>query len=126
MARCIRLYHGTTGAGIVAPAALLTQAVPALVSLAQFILETGYGKSELAQNANNCFGMKKSLSRNTWGGSSWDGTSIYKKETQEYENGVYVTATADFCKYPSVEKSIADHSAYLLERRTETRCVMMA
>ena len=27
------------------------------VSLAQFILESGYGKSELAQNANNVFGM---------------------------------------------------------------------
>lgn len=33
---------------------------------------------------------------------------------QEYENGQYVTITADFRKYPSVEKSIADHSAYLL------------
>ena len=30
----------------------------ASVSMAQFILESGYGKSELAQNANNCFGMK--------------------------------------------------------------------
>ncbi len=30
----------------------------ASVSLAQFILESGYGKSELAQNANNIFGMK--------------------------------------------------------------------
>lgn len=86
----------------------------ASVSLAQFILESGYGKSELAQNANNCFGMKKSLSGNTWGGSAWDGTSIYTKKTQEYENGAYVTVTADFRKYPSVEKSIADHSAYLL------------
>ena len=45
----------------------------ASVSLAQFILESGYGKSELAQNANNIFGMKCSLSGNTWSGSSWDG-----------------------------------------------------
>ena len=86
----------------------------ASVSLAQFILESGYGKSELAQNANNCFGMKKSLSGNTWSGSTWDGNSVYTKKTQEYENGQYVTITADFRKYPSVEKSIADHSAYLL------------
>ncbi len=86
----------------------------ASVSLAQFILESGYGKSELAQNANNCFGMKKSLSGNTWGGSAWEGKSIYTKKTQEYENGAYVTVSADFRKYPSVEKSIADHSAYLL------------
>lgn len=88
--------------------------VLACVSLAQFILESGYGKSELAQGANNCFGMKKSLSGNTWGNSSWDGKSIYTKKTQEEENGKLITVTADFRKYPSVEDSIADHSAYLL------------
>lgn len=86
----------------------------ASVSLAQFILESGYGKSELAQNANNCFGMKKSLSGNTWSGSSWDGKSIYTKKTQEEENGKMITITADFRKYAKVEDSIADHSAYLL------------
>lgn len=88
--------------------------VLACVSLAQFVLESGYGKSELAQGANNCFGMKKSLSGNTWGNSSWDGKSIYTKKTQEEENGKMITVTADFRKYPSVEDSIADHSAYLL------------
>ena len=87
----------------------------ASVSLAQFILESGYGKSELAQNANNCFGMKKSLSGNTWGNSTWDGVSIYTKKTQEQNpDGSYETITADFRKYPCVEDSIADHSAYLL------------
>ncbi len=87
----------------------------ASVSMAQFILESGYGKSELAQNANNCFGMKKSLSGNTWSGSSWDGKSIYTKKTQEQNNdGSYETITADFRKYSSVAESIADHSAYLL------------
>ncbi len=92
-----------------------TSGVLASVSAAQFILESGYGKSELAQNANNCFGMKKSLSGNTWSGSTWDGTSIYTKKTQEQnKDGSYETITADFRKYPSVEKSVADHSAYLL------------
>ena len=87
----------------------------ASVSLAQFILESGYGKSELAQNANNCFGMKKSLSGNTWSGSTWDGKSIYTKKTGEQNpDGSYVTITADFRKYACVEDSIADHSAYLL------------
>lgn len=86
----------------------------ASVSLAQFILESGYGKSELAQNANNCFGMKKSLSGNTWSGSAWDGKSLYTKKTQEEENGQLITITADFRKYAKVEDSIADHSAYLL------------
>ena len=83
--------------------------------MAQFILESGYGKSELAQGANNCFGMKKSLSGNTWGGSTWDGSSVYTKKTQEQNaDGSYVTITADFRRYSCVEDSIADHSAYLL------------
>ena len=87
----------------------------ASVSAAQFILESGYGKSELGQNANNMFGMKKSLSGNTWSGSTWDGISVYTKKTQEQNaDGSYETITADFRKYPCVEDSVADHSAYLL------------
>lgn len=87
----------------------------ASVSLAQFILESGYGKSELAQAANNVFGMKCSLSGNTWSGSSWDGKSKYTKKTQEQNaDGSMVTITADFRKYSCVEDSIADHSAYLV------------
>ena len=87
----------------------------ASVSLAQFILESGYGKSELAQNANNIFGMKCSLSGNAWNGSSWDGKSKYTKKTQEqHTDGSYKTITADFRKYSCIEDSIADHSAYLL------------
>lgn len=87
----------------------------ASVSMAQFILESGYGLSELAQKANNCFGMKKSLSGNTWSGSTWDGKSVYTKQTQEDDGtGKHYTITADFRKYPCVEDSINDHSAYLL------------
>ena len=87
----------------------------ASISAAQFILESGYGKSELAQGANNCCGMKKSLSGNTWSGSTWDGKSVYTKKTkEEYTPGVLTEITADFRKYPKVEDSIADHSAYLL------------
>lgn len=87
----------------------------ASISAAQFILESGYGKSELGQNANNMFGMKKSLSGNTWTGSTWDGTSVYTKKTQEQNaDSSYETITADFRKYSCVEDSVADHSSYLL------------
>ena len=87
--------------------------VLASVSLAQFILESGYGKSELAQEANNCFGMKKSLSGNTWSGSVWDGESTYTKKTKEQRSWGTETVTAEFRRYGCVEDSIADHSAYL-------------
>lgn len=101
--------------GPLATADMKSSGILASVTMAQFILESGYGKSELAQNANNCFGMKKSLSGNTWSGSAWDGTSVYTKETQEQNSdGSYTTVTADFRKYGCVEDSIADHSAYLL------------
>ena len=92
-----------------------TSGILACVSMAQFILESGYGTSELAQQANNCFGMKTSLSGNSWSGSSWDGKSVYTKKTQEQNAvGTMVTITADFRKYACVEDSIVDHAAYLL------------
>ncbi len=88
--------------------------VLACISMAQFLLESAYGQSELALKANNCFGMKQSLSGNTWKGSSWNGTSVYaKKTTEEDDNGNLYTIIANFRKYSCIEDSIADHSAYL-------------
>ncbi len=53
----------------------------ASVSMAQFILESGYGKSELAQNANNVFGMKCSLSRQHMERLAfWDGKSKHQAD----------------------------------------------
>ena len=87
----------------------------ACITMAQFILESGYGRvSEAAKYANNCFGMKSSLSNNSWSGSTWDGKSVYKMETQEWKNGNYITIIDTFRKYPCIEDSIGDHSAYLL------------
>lgn len=87
----------------------------ASVSLAKFVLESGYGKTELAQQANNCFGMKCVLSNNEWPGSSWDGVTKYRKKTAEQDaNGNQYYIDADFRKYPCIVDSIDDHSAYLL------------
>lgn len=87
----------------------------ACISLAQFIQESDYGHSELAVNANNFFGMKTSLSGNTWPNSKWDGSSKYTKDTKEQNpDGTIYTVSADFRKYVRLEDSIADHSAYLL------------
>lgn len=89
--------------------------VLASLSMAQFILESGAGTSELALNANNVFGMKVNLSGNTWEGSHWDGESKYRKRTGEQRpNGSRYGVTADFRKYSCLEECIADHSAYLV------------
>ena len=86
----------------------------ACITIAQAILESGWGKSELAVNANNLFGMKKSLSGNTWRGSSWDGKSVYSKQTKEVYASGPATVQADFRAYGSWEASVNDHSAYLI------------
>lgn len=92
-----------------------TSGILACVTAAQAILESGYGKTDLAQAANNLFGMKCILSGNTWPDTTWDGKSKYTKQTQEQTlAGKPYYVTADFRKYPNVEDSIADHSAYLL------------
>lgn len=91
--------------------------VLASVTMAQAILESGWGKSNLASSANNMFGMKTSLSGNTWGGSAWDGCSFVTILTGEEYNGKHVTIQATFRKYKSVAQSVADHSAYLVNAK---------
>lgn len=101
--------------GPLAQADMAKSGVLASVTTAQAILESGHGSTELARNANNFFGMKCSLSGNTWPGSTWDGVSKYRKQTGEEDaNGNAYTITADFRKYASAADSVADHSAYLL------------
>lgn len=87
----------------------------ASVGLAQFCLESGYGTTDLAQNANNLHGMKCSLSGNTWAGSTWDGKSKYNKKTAEQDaSGHQYYIYADFRKYPSCKESIYDRAAYFI------------
>lgn len=84
------------------------------VTAAQMILESGYVSTDLALNAANCFGMKASLSGNTWK-TVWDGKSTYTKQTAEQTTaGKVYYVTAAFRKYPCIEDSIKDHSLYLL------------
>ncbi len=84
------------------------------VTAAQWVLESGYCTTDLAVHANNCFGMKTSLSGNTWA-SVWDGKSTYTKKTAEQTKaGEEYYVTAAFRKYPCIEDSIRDHSKYLL------------
>ncbi len=88
--------------------------VLASVTLAQAINESGWGTTTLAQQGNNIFGMKISLSGNKWAGSVWDGRSYVTIKTREEYGGKKVWIKAKFRKYNSVSDSIADHSAYLV------------
>ena len=92
-----------------------TSGILACISLAQGILESGYGQTDLAQKGNNLHGMKTVLSGNTWPGTTWDGSSKYTKESPEQDkNGNQYMKKSDFRCYNCIEDSIADHAAYLL------------
>ncbi len=79
-----------------------TSGILASVTAAQACLESGYGSTELAKNANNLFGMKTTLSNNTWA-SVWDGKSKYTKKTNEQtKDGKVYVITADFRKYANI------------------------
>ena len=87
----------------------------ASVSMAQFIVESGYGQSDIAKKANNCFGIKGYPDGTVRTDSPWDGVSVYAVSTLEYDyygNPYYENAY--FRKYACMEDSIADHSRVLL------------
>ncbi len=89
----------------VAPGAMAAQSrygIPAAVTIAQAIDESGWGQSALAITDHNLFGIK---------GSGPAGTDM--QPTREYQNGQWVTVTAPFRVYHNVAESIADHSQLL-------------
>ncbi len=69
--------------------------VPASITLAQGLLESRYGQSELAVKANNHFGIKC---------HNWNGQKMYYDDDRKGEC---------FRKYKSVEESFRDHSDFL-------------
>jgi hypothetical protein len=72
--------------------------------IAQAILESGWGESELTKQANNLFGIKR-----------WGYPDFVTMPTTEYRNGQAVIEQAEFRKYPTWDYSIADHTAFLLQ-----------
>ena len=87
----------------------------ASVTMAQCILESGWGQSGLAQKAHNLFGIKCGSGKSSWAEfSAWDGVSYYEASTREQTaDGSHITIRARFRAYPSWWESILDHSAYL-------------
>ena len=99
--------------GLFAQKDMQESGILASVTIAQACLESGYGTTDLAQKANNIFGMKAMLSCNNWE-TVWDGKSTYGKYTKEQDDyGNERTVWAEFRKYPDIQTSIKDHSCYL-------------
>lgn len=74
--------------------------IPASITLAQGILESGNGNGSLAREANNHFGIKCN--------SDWKGRTILKDDDQKDDC---------FRVYNSPEESFRDHSEFLKRKR---------
>lgn len=95
--------------GPLAQADMQKSGILASLTIAQAILESGWGTSELATKANALFGIKAD--------ARWSGRA-YSKDTKECYDGVtYATITALFRAYDSWAESVADHSAFLLANK---------
>ena len=77
------------------------------VMIAQAIVESGWGQSGLAVNANNLFGMKAD--------DSWTGATYTSKTCEEDKNGKSYYVTAKFRKYNTLEESFEDNGQKLRE-----------
>lgn len=79
--------------------------VPASITIAQAILESGWGKSELASECNNFFGIKAS--------NTLDPETYKEFPTHEYVHGKEVGIIAAFRKYASAELCFGAHARLL-------------
>ena len=73
--------------------------IPASITLAQGILESGNGKSHLAKKSNNHFGIKCH--------KNWKGKKVFHDDDEKKEC---------FRKYKNPNESFKDHSLFLKER----------
>lgn len=73
--------------------------IPASITLAQGILESANGKSELSRKSNNHFGIKC---------AKWNGAKVYHDDDRKGEC---------FRKYDSPWESFRDHSKFLAEKK---------
>lgn len=73
------------------------------ITIAQAILESGWGSSELAVNHNNIFGIKAD--------SRWSGAIATISTSENYND----STIANFRKYDSIDESLDDHGKFLSE-----------
>lgn len=73
------------------------------ITMAQAILESGWGNSELAVTHNNLFGIKAD--------SRWNGAVATITTSENYND----STVANFRKYDNINESIEDHGKFLYE-----------
>jgi len=84
----------------------LNYKIPASIKLAQAIIETNWGTSELATKANNYFGIKCK--------AEWEGATYMHIDDDTNKSGKLIPSC--FRAYPTIQDSWEDHSRFLRYR----------
>jgi flagellum-specific peptidoglycan hydrolase FlgJ len=110
-------------AGPAAQASEAETGVPASVTIAQAILESGWGKKHMG-DANNYFGIKAQ----TKGGKIVFGdiaTGFVDKPTKEFDKktGKTITVIAHFRSYKDMAGSFTDHGMFLKNNARYTKAI---
>lgn len=85
--------------------------VPASIKLAQGILESDCGRSELATRANNHFGIKC--------GNSWQGKTFYREDDDRDHKGKLIESC--FRSFQDAHYSYMAHSDFLTDKKKQYR-----
>lgn len=85
--------------------------IPASIKLAQGLLESNWGRSDLATTANNHFGIKC--------GGKWDGNTFYKEDDDKDDKGQMIESC--FRSFGSPFESYMAHSDFLTDPKKEYR-----
>jgi len=80
--------------------------IPASIKIAQAIVETNWGKSPLAEKANNYFGIKCK--------ETWTGATFFHPDDDRDSKGRIVPSC--FRSYADMSESFRDHSEFLTHR----------
>jgi hypothetical protein len=96
--------------GAAAQNSMRTTAVPASVTVAQAILESDWGRSRLARQGNNLFGIKAL-------GNATGPAGIVSLATWEHTGSGDVIVQAPFRAYYTLEQSIDDHGRFFTSNR---------
>lgn len=90
--------------------------VPISFTIAQAALESGWGKSLLAQEGKNLFGVKADR--------AWQG-DVIEMPTREYVKGKWVNKVARWRKYKSWLDCLNDHAEFLQDNNRYKRAFSM-
>lgn len=95
----------------IAKAEMVRTGIPASIKLAQGMLESNYGRSDLANKANNHFGIKC--------GNHWEGKGFYREDDDYTKQGDLMKSC--FRVFESAEQSYVAHSNFLTDPKKEYR-----